>query len=126
MSIKEELGKLKEPDIWSLMLFVLYKVKEIPEYSGLSELAYVMDKKNLLKFCEYFGGSTIKVPRIEDLELLVYGLLLYQYVDIEHIKFEDAVELVNRNNVDILAVKTNYHKIKDTLESYGFTSRTSV
>ena len=65
MSIKQELNKLKEPDIWSLMLFVLYKVKDVPEFSGLSELAYIMDKKSFLKFCEYFGGCTIAVPKIE-------------------------------------------------------------
>lgn len=126
MSIKDELSKLKTPDMWSLMLFVLYKVREIPEFAGLSELAYVMDKKNLLKFCEYFGGTTITVPRIEELEMLVYGLLLYQYVDIEHILFEDAVELISRNDVDISSVKTNYHKIKDVLETYDFTPRTKL
>lgn len=126
MSIKDELSKLKTPDMWSLMLFVLYKVREIPEFAGLSELAYVMDKKNLLKFCEYFGGTTITVPRIEELEMLVYGLLLYQYVDIEHILFEDAVELISRNDVDISSVKTNYYKIKDVLETYDFTPRTKL
>lgn len=126
MSIKDELGKLKEPDMWSLMLFVLYKVKEIPEFSGLSELAYILDKKNLLRFCEYFGGTTITVPTIEELEMLVYGLLLYQYVDIEHLLFEDAVELISRNNIDISTVKTNYHKIKNILQSYNFTPRSNL
>lgn len=126
MSIKNELEKLKEPDIWSLMLFVLYKVREIPEYAGLSELAYILDKKNLLRFCEFFGGTTITVPKVEELELLIYSLLLYQYVEIEHILFEDAVELINRNDVDISAVKTNYHKLKDVLETYTFTPRTKL
>ena len=112
MSIKSELGKLRDQDLWSIMLFVLYKVREVPEYSALSELAYILDKKNMLKLCEYFGGCTITIPKIEELENMIYGLLLYQYADVEHILFEDAVELISKNNVDISAVKTSYHKIK--------------
>ena len=51
MAIKQELNKLKEMDVWSLMLFVLYNYQNIPEYSSISELAYILDKKNLLKLC---------------------------------------------------------------------------
>lgn len=126
MSIKSEIGKLKDQDIWSIMLFVLYKVREVPEYSALSELAYILDKKNMLKLCEYFGGCTITIPKIEELENMIYGLLLYQYVDVEHILFEDAVELISNNNVDISSVKASYHKIKYVLENYDFTPRTKL
>lgn len=126
MSIKSELGKLKDQDLWSIMLFVLYKVREVPEYSALSELAYILDKKNMLKLCEYFGGCTITIPKIEELENMIYGLLLYQYADVEHILFEDAVELISKNNVDISSVKTSYHKIKAVLENYDFTPRTKL
>lgn len=126
MSIKSEIGKLKDQDIWSIMLFVLYKVREVPEYSALSELAYILDKKNMLKLCEYFGGCTITIPKIEELESMIYGLLLYQYTDVEHILFEDAVDLISKNNVDTSAVKTSYHKIKSVLENYDFTPRTKL
>ena len=40
--------KLKSVDIYSLLLFVLYKTREIDEYSALSELAYV-DQRRFLK-----------------------------------------------------------------------------
>lgn len=123
MSIKTEIEKLKEPDLWSLLLFVLFKIKDDPEYSGLSELAYILDKKNMLKLCEYFGGCTIRIPTIEELETLIYGLLLYQYVDIEGIMFENAIPLVQREGVDIKQVKAAYHKIHETLSTYSFVSR---
>ena len=126
MSIKSEVGKLKDQDLWSIMLFVLYKVREVPEYSALSELAYILDKKNMLKLCEYFGGCTITIPKIEELENMIYGLLLYQYTGVEHILFEDAVELISKNNVDISAVKASYHKIRAVLENYDFTPRTKL
>ena len=126
MSISSELNKLKDPDLWSLMLFALFKVKDVPEYSSLSELAYILDKKNMFKLCEYFGGCTIKIPTVEELETLVYGLLLYQYVDVEHMLFEHAVELVTRVDVDIKAVKTSYHKIREILNEYEFSSRSRI
>lgn len=123
MTIKEELQKLHEPDIWSLLLFVLFKIKDVPEYSGISELAYILDRTNLLKLCEYFGGTTITVPTIEELEMLVYGLLLYQYVSIDGIPESDALPLVARDGVDLKAVRQSYLKIRETLQNYDFVAR---
>ena len=76
------------------MLFALFKLRDIPEYSSLSELAYILDKNNLLKFCEYFGGLTLKVPTINELESILYSLVLYQYVDIEKIEYDEAIKLI--------------------------------
>ena len=36
--LKEEMATLKNQDTYSLMLFVLFKLRDIPEYSTLSEL----------------------------------------------------------------------------------------
>lgn len=123
MSIKSELEKLNEPDIWSLMLFVLFQIREVPEYNGLSELAYILDKKNLLKLCEYFGGSTIKIPTINEFEMLLYGLLVYNYVVIEHMEYEDAVVLLNNSNIDGRELRATYNKIRETMEHYDITPR---
>lgn len=123
MTIKEELQKLHEPDIWSLLLFVLFKIKDIPEYSGISELAYILDRKNLLKLCEYFGGTTITIPTIEELEILVYGLLLYQYINIEGIPEDDALVMISREGLSQKAVKNAYLKIKETLQNYDLSVR---
>lgn len=123
MTIKEELQKLHEPDIWSLLLFVLFKIKDVPEYSGISELAYILDRKNLLKLCEYFGGTTITIPTIEELEILVYGLLLYQYINIEGIPEEDALVMISREGLSQKVVKSSYLKIKETLQNYDLSVR---
>ena len=61
MNIKTELDKLTTSDIYSLMLFALYKSNELPEYSTLSQLAYILDKEHLLQLCEVFGGLTINL-----------------------------------------------------------------
>lgn len=121
--IREELSKLRDIDIYSLMLFALYKAKNIPEYASLSELVYILDKDSLLKLCEYFGGITVTIPTIEQLESLVYALVLYQYVNIEHMQYEKAVKLIGHDSKDLREVKSNYCKLCKVLEQYDFAKR---
>ncbi len=55
-SIKSNLDTLHLSDVYSLMLFVLYKVQEIPEYAILSELCYLLDGSNINRLFTYFAG----------------------------------------------------------------------
>ena len=126
MAIKDELLKLKKMDIWSLMLFVLFNFQQVPEYSSISELAYVLDEKNMLRFCEYFGGQTITVPTIDELELTLYAMLLYQYIDVEHIEEEEAMSLLRADKDKSVAVKKCYTKLKKVLSTYTVTARPSL
>ena len=126
MSIKTELKKLKEVDIWSLMLFVLYNFQKIPEYSSLSELAYIVDEKTLLKLCEYFGGQTITIPTIDQLEETIYAMLLYQYTDIEHIPFDEALLLLRVNENQEKSIKNCYKTLKYVLSNYEITPRDKI
>lgn len=121
--IKEKLSNLKQRDIYSLGLFSLYKLVGTPEYSSISELAYVLDKNNLLNLCEYFGGQTITIPTIDKFENLIYSLLLYQYVKIECIPYEEAVKLLDCRPENLREVKYNYRKISEILEDYSFKVR---
>lgn len=123
MAIKNELEKLKQIDIWSLMLFVLYNFQNIPEYSSLSELAYILDQKNLLKLCEYFGGQTIKIPTIDQLEETIYAMLLYQYIDIEKIEEKDAFQLLRADKSKEKMIKNCYRTLKTVLANYQLTPR---
>lgn len=120
MKIKNEIQKLKECDIYSLMLFALYKIKDVPEYSTLSEMCYILDKKNLLKLCEYFGGLTIKIPTIDELKSLVYTLVLYEYTHMENMTFEDAVKIVGAQCDSVKQLKENYAKLVEILKNYNF------
>ena len=121
--IREELTKLKDVDIYSLILFVLFKARNVPERASLSELVYVLDKDNLLKLCEYFGGQTITIPTITELEELVYSLVLYQYVDIDGMPYEEAIKIIGHKRVELRTVKSNYTKLKQVLDTYRFTPR---
>ena len=124
--IKNNLDKLKEVDVYSLLLFCLYRLttnKENPHYSALSELVYVLDKKNFMRFIEYFGGSTIQVPTVFELKQLTYALLLYQYVDIEHMDYTDAVKIIGHEAENVDAVKQTYKRISEILSQYSFNPR---
>lgn len=120
MRIKEELAQLKNTDIYSLMLFALFKLRNIPEYSTLSELMFVLDKDSLLKLCEYFGGITLKIPTIEELESIVYSLILYQYVKIDNIPYDEAIKLIGHESCELRKVKSDYIKLCEILEKYSF------
>ena len=121
MKVKLEILKLKQTDIYSLLLFVLFKLRDLPEYSTLSELSYVLDKDNLLKLCEYFGGLTIKIPTINELQSIVYSLTIYQYVNVEGKTFKEALDLIGRpKDLELSQIKSDYFKIIGLMEEYSF------
>lgn len=121
--IKKTLTTLKDIDIYSLSMFALYKLTDIPEYSAISEIPYILDRENMLKFCQYFGGRTIKVPTVEELHSLMYLLLLYQYVNIDHIPYDDAIKLVGYESKDLRQVKSTYNRLCKVLDKYDIKVR---
>jgi len=122
MSIHKELDKLTSSDIYSLMLFALYKANEVPEYSSLSQLSYILDKSNLLKLCEFYGGTTIYIPTIYELETLLNALLLYQKVDIEHRELEEELDKMRASTGTTTEIRKFYLLLKDVLNKYSFNS----
>ena len=126
MKITNKLENLNKDDLFSIVLFALYKLTECPEYSTISELCYVLDRKNLLKLCEYFGGSTIRIPTISEIEEVVAVLLIYQYVTLENMELDQALEKVKKLYPDIRALKTKYATISKIIETYNFNNRYHV
>lgn len=120
MSIKNYLNDLKTQDIYSLMLFTLYKCKEIPEYSTLSELAYVLDESNLLNICECFGGLTIKIPTIQDLENLICTLNLYKETHVNNKFIDDEIKNLDSTKYSIDEIKELYSKLLFVMEEFEF------
>lgn len=120
MKVKEELAKLKDVDVYSLMLFAMFKLRDIPEYSSLSELVYILDKDSLLKLCEYFGGLTLKIPTIDELESIIYSLVLYQFVNIDGMNYDEAVKIIGHRANKLRQVKNDYVRICEILEKYDF------
>ncbi len=89
-SIKKDINNLHLSDIYSLMLFVLFKVQEVPEYALTSELCYLLDGANMTRLLTYFAGRTIKFPSASDLAIVTNALLMYQYINIDGESFVAA------------------------------------
>lgn len=120
---KKDILVFKDIDIYSLSMFALYKLSEIPEYTAISELPYVLDEDNMLKLCQYFGGRVIKIPTVEELHSLMYLLLLYQYVNIDGMSYDKAVELIGYESTSLRKVKSAYIKLCKVLKNYEIKPR---
>lgn len=82
-SIKDNINNLHLSDIYSLMLFIMYKIQEIPDYAVLSELCYLLDGSNMTRMLTYFAGRTITFPTEKEMAIVTNALLMYQYINID-------------------------------------------
>ena len=120
MSLKTELNNLKNNDIYSLLLFTLFQCRQTNEYSALSELSYILDETNLLNLLEYFGGMTLTIPTIDELELLLCGLNVFQSVHIEGLTIEDSLLKYVGHKFKIGEIQKAYTQISDVMINYSF------
>lgn len=120
MSLTNNLQNLKQKDVFNIMLFVLYKLKDIPDYKVLSELSYLVDKESLLNICQYYGGMTIRIPTVDELNNVLTALTLYLKVDIQHLNFENSLNKFELNKEEKQQLINTYIILKDTLMNYRF------
>ena len=124
--IKNNIETLKQMDFYSIALFTLFKMTEKPEYSSLSQLAYILDEDNLLNLCEMFGGQTITIPTTKELESLIYSLLLYQYVKIDNLDYEEALQLIGHESCELRQVKKQYQALCKVMDKYNFVHQEGI
>lgn len=72
------------------MLFILFKVQEIPEYAVTSELCYLLDGANMTRLLTYFAGRTVTFPTESEMAIVTHALLMYQYINIDGDTFTAA------------------------------------
>lgn len=118
-----DLESLKDMDLYSLSMFLLYKLKNVPKFSTLSELPYLLDRDNLLKLCKYLGGQTIRIPTIEELNNMMRTLLLYQYHVIEGREWKLSLQLVGYNSSEYRNAKKNFNMLMTVLKDYNIDVR---
>ena len=105
-NIVDSLNKMKEEDVYSKILMLLYKLKDDEKYSTLSSLIWALDKENLLNFLTIFEGVELKVPKLKDLKLIVAALQVYQLTQFESVELEDALK-------DVMTSEYTYNELKD-------------
>ena len=115
-----DLEKLNKNDLYSLSMFLLYKLTDVKEYSIIGELPYILDRKDLINFCNYFGGRTIKVPTLAELYNLMNVVQLYQYVNVDKIPYNDAITKIGFKKSELKRVHQIYLELIDILDKYNF------
>ena len=111
--------KLQTNDVYNFLLFALTVIKDDPAYSVLSELMYILDKESVLKLFEYYGGQTITIPKISDLEEMVYALNIYQQVQFHNEDF-DRLLVKLPTGVSKSSVTEIYKKLDTVMKNYNF------
>ena len=113
---KKNINTLKENDLYNLILYAIFKVKDDPRYSIISELIYAIDKDNLLSLCSTFGGCTITIPTILELKIFTYALLIYYTSITEHKTFNEiykSLDLDSNIKKEILSVYKTVVEVMD-------------
>ena len=117
-NILKSLDALNEKDVYSLMLFVLYCLKDAPEYSALSELVYAVDKESLMNLLSIFGGTTIRVPTIHEMNVIVSALTLYNLCNLKGMMLHNALKEVERPDIQTKELMEAYSTIMEVMENY--------
>lgn len=118
MKLEHDLKRLTEKELYTVALFALYKLNESPEYSSLSQLVYVLDKSNLLKLCQIFGGQTITIPTISELEEVIYAIWVNHEISANGKSYEDVKSELSKKDINLTNIMKIYEQIKELLGSY--------
>ncbi len=118
-NVKTSLDNLHLSDIYSLMLFILYKVQDIPEYATVSELCYLLDGSNLTRLLTYFAGKTITIPTQDELAIVINALLMYQYINIDGDSLVKAQSKLNLTAKQKEKATELYFKVIPILKNYN-------
>jgi len=119
-NIKKNLNNLHLSDIYSLMLFVLFKVQGIPEYALTSELCYLLDGANMTRLLTYFAGRTVTFPTESEMTVVTNALLMYQYINIDGETFTTAQNKLGKlTKKEKEAVTDLYVKLLPIMKQYN-------
>lgn len=117
------LSKFSEADTYALICSYLYEYKNLPQYSIISELAYILDSKSFINLIKYFDGQTIKLPTKEEFQVAIRTLLLLQYFEIEGKPWKDSLQLAGFDTSDGRAALLHLNKLKSAIEKYNYSNR---
>lgn len=119
-NIIKALEQLDKKDIYSLILFALYRLKEIPEYSTLGELVYILDNENFIKLLNYYGGKTIRIPTVQELSSVLNALFVYERQQNSDLPLSDILKELGLDKTDKSTTIRALNIITELLEDYDF------
>ena len=124
-NIIKALEELDKKDIYSLILFILYRLKEIPEYSTLSELVYILDNENFIRLINYYGGKTIRIPKVDELSTILNALLVYEREQNTDLPLSEIFSDIGISKKEIPEILKILQLIPQLMDNYDFKRETN-
>lgn len=124
-NIIKALEELDKKDIYSLILFILYRLKEIPEYSTLSELVYILDNENFIRLINYYGGKTIRIPKVDELSTILNALLVYEREQNTDLPLSEIFNDIGISKKEIPEILKILQLIPQLMDNYDFKRETN-
>lgn len=123
-TVDEIVKSMNDSDIYSAMLGFLYELHEIPQFSLLSELIYMVnDKESFLNILEGFAGKTVRFPTEEELADSLQVLKLYHFYENEHRTWKDSVKLAGFDSSSGKLATNKLNALKETIKKYNYGNR---
>lgn len=119
----EIIGRLKDRDVYSILCSLLFDIRNVPQYSTLSELCYILDVDSFLNLIQYMEGKTIKIPTKQEFADCIQTLRLFQYSEIEKRPWKDCVLLAGFKPGEGKLAKCKLNRLMQTLEETNIGNR---
>lgn len=118
MNSINDIPNLNKEDTYSTALLLMFVFSRNPRYSTLSELSYILDHENFLKFIKYYEGQTIEVPTVEEISSALKTLLVYQYYVIEEIPWKESIVKAGFLESESYRAQRLLYKFRSTVDEY--------
>lgn len=118
MNTYKDFYNLSQPDIYSILCQFLFELQGNAKYTTISELAYILDRESFVKLIKYFGGLTITIPTADELKSATKLMLLYQYKELENMKWHEALNKAGYEDTDSRSAQRNLAILKKTIENF--------
>lgn len=112
------INDLSVEDTYSTALMLLFIFSKNDRYSTLSELAYILDHDNFMKFIKYYEGQTITIPSQEEITKSLRVLMLYQYYVIEQRGWKESLTKSGFSEDETYTAQRLLTSFKKSVEDY--------
>ena len=119
-NIIKALEELNKDDIYSLILYTLYRLKDVSGYSVLGELVYILDHESFTRFMGYFEGQTITVPKIQDLKDIINALLFYERKNNTKLSDDEILNELDIPKKEKEKIYSTLNLISEIIKEYDF------
>ena len=118
MNSVDDIKGLDKEDTYSITLLLLFVFSRNPKYSSLSELAYILDQDNFLKFIKYYEGQTITIPTMNEISKNLKVLMIYQYYVVDKLPWREALVKAGFDETESYSAQRLLYAFRKTIDDY--------